>query len=119
MKSPSPSAGLAPPPTSNAQSRTLLLFTIHDTSLEWNEASADESVRACFEYVDAFALDRIAWYRKKKTALQWGSRFARLVAVILAVIGAICPLVEGLVTGPYVSKLGYVFLAGAGGVMLF
>ncbi len=65
----------------------------------------------------AYAAREAGWYRRKKRTLQRLSKTIRLMAMLCLTIGGIMPLISKMSNGisPYV---GYMFLAGAGSLLL-
>jgi conflict system pore-forming effector with SLATT domain len=89
-------------------------------ALKSEKVSADVSLAACLAYIESQILERIKWYRAKKRPLQKSSKLIRFVSLATLLLGALCPLASGVISGvPSLDRLGYVFLGLSGGLLLF
>jgi hypothetical protein len=75
-------------------------------------------LRTLYGYAIAAAERNINWYRTKKRPKEHLSRILRCAALLLAIVGGLCPLL------PEISKIdpgryGYILLAAGGGLLLF
>jgi hypothetical protein len=79
-----------------------------------------ESPELCklYEYAVATAERNIDWYRTKKKPKQQLSHSVRCTALLLAIVGGLCPLLPE-VSKIDVSRYGYILLAAGGGLILF
>ncbi|HEX3445459.1 MAG TPA: SLATT domain-containing protein [Chthoniobacterales bacterium] len=71
-----------------------------------------------YEFAVAAAEKNITWYRTKKKPRQQLSHFVRCTALLLAIVGGLCPLLPE-VSKIDVSRYGYILLAAGGGLILF
>jgi conflict system pore-forming effector with SLATT domain len=71
-----------------------------------------------YDHAVAAAERNINWYRTKKKPRQQLSHFLRCTALLLAIVGGLCPL---LPDGDKIdaSRYGYILLAAGGGLLLF
>jgi hypothetical protein len=68
-----------------------------------------------YDYAVAAAGRNISWYRTKKKPTQRLCLFVRCAALLLAIVGGLCPLLPKLDA----SRYGYILLAAGGGLLLF
>jgi hypothetical protein len=82
----------------------------------WNHDKAKESLDKVYEWTI-----QIAWYEKKKKPNRILSQLIRFLSVLLAGIGALCPLIDAtkIYEAFNFSQWGYVFLALAAGIAGF
>lgn len=96
----------------------------------WDKQKPEESLANIYDWAVRFANENIAWYERKKKPRRLGSQSLRALSIILAAVGALCPLIDA--TGIFkptnaansqnylvLAQWGYVFLAAAASVAGF
>ncbi len=86
------------------------------TSEEWHRPG--EVLERLRTWAEGQADEAIEWYLRDKAAKRRGSRTLRALAILLAVAGAVVPLVT-VGRGGYVNGWGYALLAAAAGCVAF
>jgi hypothetical protein len=71
-----------------------------------------------YDHALAAAEKNINWYRTKQKPKQQLSHFVRCIALLLVIVGGLCPLLPEI-SNLDASRYGYVFLAAGGGLLLF
>lgn len=90
----------------------------------WNKQNPDESLTRIYDWAVLRASENIAWYERKKKPRRIWSKGLRGLSIILAAVGALCPLIDstGILGGQQIgdaqnrlilAQWGYVFLAVA------
>jgi hypothetical protein len=79
-----------------------------------------KSAELCMMYDHAVAAAErnIDWYRSKKAPKQRLSLVVRCTALLLAIVGGLCPLFSEM-SKIDLSRYGYILLAAGGGLLLF
>ena len=87
----------------------------------WEHEKPPESLHKIYLWTIQNAESQIEWYEKKKNPLKLASKLIRFLSILLAGIGALCPLIDATkVFGNLIlSQWGYVFLALAAGIAGF
>jgi hypothetical protein len=80
---------------------------------------ADELISRLERYLSASAQRAILWYRKKKRAKQLIARVIHFVSLIALIAGGLCPLIPETLISRDLTRTGYLFLAFAGGLLMF
>jgi hypothetical protein len=101
--------------------------TIANPYPRWDKnQDGPSSVEAVYEWTIRNAWSQYNWYARKKGYKRRGSQFIRMMAVALAAIGALCPLLDATdlmvnwVGDPIkLGQWGYVFLAMAGALVSY
>ena len=87
-------------------------------TLKWDDDNASHSLRALFEVVQDDAQAQIDWYAKKSKPKRRYSFALRIFAIMLAILGGLCPIV-GEIDGINLDPVGYVLFALAAGCVVF
>ena len=87
-------------------------------TLKWDDDNASHSLRALFEAVQDDAQVQIDWYEDKSKPKRWFSFALRIFAILLAILGGLCPIV-GEIDGIGLDRIGYVLFALAAGCVVF
>lgn len=95
------------------------LTSAENTFPVWNKGNPDESLTQIYDWTILNASENIAWYERKKKPRRVWSQGLRALSIILAAVGALCPLIDS--TGIFgegqnrliLAQWGYVFLAAA------
>lgn len=81
---------------------------------QWNDAAQSESVKALYVWVVGNAKKQVQWYDERRKPKRLWAQVVRGAALLLATLGALCPLITPVVNIYWQSQLptlGYVFLA--------
>ncbi len=87
-------------------------------TLKWDDDNASNSLRALFEAVQDDAQSQIDWYADKAKPKRRFSFALRIFAIMLAILGGLCPIV-GEINGIGLDRIGYVLFALAAGCVVF
>ncbi len=87
-------------------------------TLKWDDDNASQSLRALFEAVQDDAQVQIDWYAQKSKPKRRFSFALRIFAIMLAILGGLCPIV-GEIDGIGLDRIGYVLFALAAGCVVF
>ena len=87
-------------------------------TLKWDDDNASHSLRALFEAVQDDAQSQIDWYEDKSKPKRRFSFALRIFAIMLAILGGLCPIV-GKIDGINLDPVGYVLFALAAGCVVF
>jgi hypothetical protein len=88
-------------------------------ALDWRPESCEESLLALYCYVESIGRDNANWYRRKKAPRQVFSLWIRLLSLIFALAGGLCPLLPSNSPFPDAQRYGYLLLGVGGGLFLF
>jgi hypothetical protein len=89
---------------------------------EWDTTNPTQSLAQAYQWAVQNAQGQIDWYAKKRQPKKRGSQWLRTLAILLAAIGALCPLLDAATPneGGVLSQLGqwgYVSIALAAAVV--
>jgi hypothetical protein len=81
--------------------------TREDTGFpEWDAGNPAQSLGQAYQWAVQNAQAKIDWYAKKRQPKRRGSQWLRSFAILLAAIGALCPLVEAATSDTQTISLG-------------
>jgi len=89
---------------------------------EWKDADQPGSVTALYQWVVQNTHKQIQWYDERRPLRRYLAQGVRGVALVLATLGALCPLAAPAMDKHWQSQLptlGYVFLAVGGLLVTF
>jgi len=75
------------------------------------------AIAKVFSYVEDNAAASISWYARRKLGKARASRCLRALAIVLAVVGGLIPIIYGIYTQAWIAQLGYALLALAAGAV--
>src|SRR5262245_5391908 len=78
---------------------------------------AAEAIPAIFGYVENAAASSMAWYAQRKLGKARASRSLRALAIVLAIVGGLTPIIHGMYPQPWIAQLGFALLALAAGAV--
>jgi conflict system pore-forming effector with SLATT domain len=73
---------------------------------EWDASNTDQSLARAYQWAVQNAQEKIDWYAKRRRPKKQGSQWLRTFAIILAAIGALCPLVDAATPDNQTLSLG-------------
>jgi hypothetical protein len=92
----------------------------------WSKLPPEEAAKHLLDHVLAQATEAESWYRRRKGQRATLSRALRAIAIVLAAVGGLAPILAGLRAGAItmetatvISQLGYLFIGVAAGLMAF
>jgi hypothetical protein len=78
---------------------------------EWDESNPTQSLVQAYQWAVQNAQETIDWYAKKRQPKRRGSQWLRTFAIILAAIGALCPLLDAATQDNQTISLGVIEIA--------
>jgi hypothetical protein len=83
--------------------------TKEDTAFpEWDASNSAQSLAQAYQWAVRHAQEKIDWYAKKRQPKRKGSQWIRTFAILLAAIGALCPLIDAATLDNQMVSLGVV-----------
>jgi SMODS and SLOG-associating 2TM effector domain 2 len=88
---------------------------------KWDKNEPNESLEEAYEWAIEHARSQIAWYQESRRPKKLGSQWFRGLAIALAAIGGLFPLVDAATQGSEMAlgQWGYVVIALAAALVLY
>jgi len=80
---------------------------------EWSDENQPAYIKTLYQWVVKNTQQQIQWYDQRRRPMRFLAQWVRGIALVLATLGAICPLITPIIDGENKTfpTLGYVFIA--------